>query len=438
MNEHIYQDPAFQAKLVSPEEAVKIVNSGDIVYVGCNTSTANVLCNALGNRKDELENVTIATGIGTLAAETLQILDPRNFRISTVFMGSWERKNSKYVPVDYTSVHLSQAYIWCKETAPADVAFFDVSLPDENGYMSFGPSGCAINTHVKEAAKKIILQINRHTPYVFGENNLIHFSEADLITEGDFELATLPSPPNDDITQKISEYLLEQISDGACIQLGIGGLSNAVGKGLVNKNDLGVHSELMNDSIMELMKLGVANNSRKNFMPGKTVSAFAFGSKELYQYIDRNPDVYFMPFKTVNDPVTIAKNDNVISINTALTIDIMGQVCSDTIAGRQYSATGGQLDFVRGAQMSKGGKSFIAVTSTAQTKNGRVSRIVSRLPAGSAVTTLRSDLQYVVTEYGCVNLKPLTMRERVHAMISLAHPDERPQLTEDAKRFGLI
>ena len=185
---------------------------------------------------------------------------------------------------------------------------------------------------------------------------------------------------------------------------------------------------------MELMKLGVLNNSRKSYMKGKTVSAFTFGSKVLYDFVDHNEDMYFMPFPVVNDPVNIAKNDNMISINTALAIDIFGQVNADNIAGRQHSATGGQVDFVRGAQMSKGGKSFIAVTSTY--KNGTASRIVSQFPMGTCVTTPRSDVQSVVTEFGCVNLKTLSMKERVRAMISLAHPDFRPQLTEDARKAG--
>jgi len=251
----------------------------------------------------------------------------------------------------------------------------------------------------------------------------------------DQNLPENPELPVDDVINTISDYLLDQIPDGACIQLGLGGVANAVGYGLKNKNDLGAHTELMGDSLMELMKLGVLNNSRKSFMKGKTVASFTFGSKALYEFVDHNEDMYYLPFPVTNDPVNIAKNDNMISINTALAIDIFGQVNADNIAGRQHSATGGQLDFVRGAQMSRGGKSFIAVTSTYQ--NGAASRIVSQLPLGTCVTTPRSDVQYVATEYGCVNLKHLSMRERVRAMISLAHPDFRPQLIEDAKKIGM-
>lgn len=231
---------------------------------------------------------------------------------------------------------------------------------------------------------------------------------------------------------------MEQIPDGACIQLGLGGVSNAVGFGLAQKNDLGVHSELMTESIMELMKQGVVTNRRKTYLPGKTVAGFTYGSPELYRFVDHNPDLYYLPFPEVNNPVNIAKNDCMISVNTALSIDLLGQVNADNFVGRQYSATGGQVDFIRGAQMSRGGKSFLAVTSVAENRKlGRQSRIVARFPVGTAVTTPRSDVQYVVTEYGCVNLKTLSLRDRAHALIELAHPEFRPQLIDEAREMGL-
>ena len=232
---------------------------------------------------------------------------------------------------------------------------------------------------------------------------------------------------------------MEQIPDGACIQLGLGGVANAVGYGLKKKNDLGAHTELMSDSMMELMKLGVLNNSRKSYIPDKTVAAFTFGSRALYDFVNYNKDMYYLPFPVVNNPVNIAKNDHMISINTALSADIFGQINADNIAGHQHSTTGGQVDFVRGAQMSRGGKSFIAMTSTYTDKNGRLaSRIAPHFPIGTCVTTPRSDVQYVVTEYGCVNLKTLTMKDRIRAMISLAHPAFRETLTEEAKNAGFL
>lgn len=280
---------------------------------------------------------------------------------------------------DFTSVHLSQIDIFLRETAPVDIAFFEVSPPDEDGYMSFGTNGVALNCFVQETARTIVLQVNRSVPYVFGEKNRIHVSQADYIVEHDQELVECLNRPVDEAIAKISEFILDQIPDGACLQMGLGGVASAVGYGLTKKNDLGAHTEMMNDSMMKLMELGVLNNSRKQYFPGKTVAAFAFGSKQLYDWLNRNPNMYFRPFTEVNDPVNIAKNDTMISVNTAMSIDLFGQVDADNIAGSQYSGTGGQLDFVRGAQMSKGGKSFIAITSTYQDKKkGRCSRIVSQ------------------------------------------------------------
>lgn len=425
----------FQEKTVSASEAVRLIKSGDGVWVGTSSSVAYALCRALGERENELEDVTIGCSV---ISRPLKIAESEHFKFNSYFMGETERKGLLRNATDYTSVHLSQVEIWCRNTMKMDVAFLEVSVPDENGYMSLGASGVGIGRYVKENAKKIIVQINKYAPYVYGEDNVIHISEVDRVVREDEPLVESQSLPFDDDIQKISDYILDQIPDGACLQLGIGGVANAVGFGLKKKNDLGAHTELMTDSLMELMKEGVLNNSQKKYMRGKTVACFSLGSEELYRFIDHNPDMHYMPFGVVNNPVNIAKNDNMISINTALSIDIFGQVSADNIAGQQYSGTGGQVDFVRGAQMSKGGKSFIAVSSTVNSKRkGRFSRIVSGFPVGTAVTTPRSDVQYVVTEFGCVNLKPLSMKDRVRAMISLAHPDFRPQLMDDAKAAGL-
>lgn len=428
--------PEFQQKTKTPLEGVKIVRDGDVVYLGACTSGAYELGRALGMREGELQGVTLAC---SLMLQPMSIMRSGAFKINTFFMGPQERAGLLRGATDYTSLHLSEMERWCYETAKPDVAFLEVSLPDEKGYMSFGATGVALHHYIKESAERIVLQINQHVPYVYGEKNLIHISEADAVVWKDEPLVENPELEIDDRISAISNFLVEQIPDGACIQLGLGGVSNAVGYGLQGKNDLGAHSELMTDSIMKLMKSGVINNRRKNYMVGKTVASFTFGSRELYEFIHKNEDMYYMPFPMVNDPRNIAKNDNMISINTALSIDLLGQVCADNISGRQYSATGGQVDFIRGAQMSRGGKSFIAMESTVKGKEAGVhSRIVSRLPLGSVVTTPRSDVEHVVTEYGCVNLKPLTMRDRVRAMISLAHPDFRERLKEEAIAGDLL
>ena len=420
-----------EAKTKTAAEAVRLIKDGDRIYIGTCSSVAYGLLDALWDRREELKGVVLAGGLLINPAEA--ICDGY-FELVTYFIGPAERKRMKHPGMDFTSVHLSQTDLWSRETARPNVAFFEVSPPDEEGYMSLSAGGVGVGTHILEAAGTVILQINKRAPYVYGEGNKIHVSEADAIVHSDYELPGAPEAPHDEDIAKIADFLLEQIPDGACIQLGIGGIANAVGYRLRDKNDLGAHTEIMTDSIMELMKLGVLNNSRKNYLPGKAATGVAFGSGSLYDFLDHNEDVYFMPFSVLNDPVNISRNDNMISINSAVSIDLFGQVSSETIAGRQYSGTGGQLDYVKGAQMSSGGKSFIAVQSTTE-KN--VSRIVSAFPAGTIVTTPRSEAQYVVTEYGCVNLKPLCMRDRVRAMISLAHPDFRPMLTEEAKSLGI-
>lgn len=303
--------------------------------------------------------------------------------------------------------------------------------------MSYGASGIALHKYIKESADVILLQVNRNAPYIYGEDNTIHVSEATYIVEYDDKIETVKElPPDDPDILKMSEYLLDQIPDGACIQLGIGGVASAVGYGLTSKNDLGLHTELISDSLMKLMKNGNITNTKKGFMPGKSVVGFSFGSQELYDYLDHNPDFHFARFPVVNNINNIAANDNFISINTAMSVDIFGQVAADNLGFRQQSGTGGQLDFVKGAQMSKGGKSFIAMSSSYLDKNGvRRSKICTTFPAGTAITTPRSMTQYFMTEYGCVNLKCLTMKERIKAIISLAHPDFREQLTDETKHL---
>ena len=440
MTETLKQE--FRAKEITARQAAALVQSGQTVYIGACTSYARGLTDALAERSEELDNITLACSNIFKPLTPLDSKHREAFRLNTYFMGAEERRGLAMGVTDFTSVHLSQVDQWCLEICPADVAFFDVSLPDENGYMSFSASGCCMHTFVRDKAKMIVLQINRFAPYVYGDGNLIHISEADYCVFLDIpkeEVSDVPDE-NDREIWRMSEYLLDQIPDGSCIQLGIGGVASAVGYGLKDKNDLGAHTELMTNSLMYLMKQGVVNNSRKNYMRGRTVVGFAFGTKELYDFLDHNEQMYFGPFPVVNNPLNIARNNNMISVNTAVAIDLTGQVAAESIGLRQYSGTGGQADYVRGAQLSRGGKSFLALKSTVGTDKGGapVSRIVPAFSAGSIITTPRSDVQFVCTEYGCVNLKLLSMRDRVRAMISLAHPDCRPQLTAEAKRLNLL
>ena len=427
----------YEKKLQTPAEAVRLVNSGDRIFVGTASGIAFQLCDALYGRKDELEDVVICHGLTPRILPFFEKEAAGHFSTISYFAGPGERTGIKNGQTRFTSLHLSQIEGWCRDVAKPNVAFFEVSEPDEEGYMSYGAFP-AFSEIVRTMADKVIVQVNKHVPYTLGKDTRIHVSQVTAVAEADDELFTIPNMPFDDTIKTLSQFIVDEIPDGATLQLGLGSLSNAVGFGLKDRNDLGIHSEMMTDSMMELMKAGVVTNKKKTLLPGKSVAAFAIGTPELYEFIDHNEDMYFAPYSYVNDPVVIAQNDNMISVNTAMSIDLYGQVCADCLAGNQQSATGGQIDYVRGSQMSKGGKSFIALTSTLTNKKGTSSRIVASFPAGTAVTTPRADVQYVVTEYGCVNLKAMTMDDRARAIISLAHPDYRDELTEQAKQLHIL
>jgi 4-hydroxybutyrate CoA-transferase len=416
-----------------------MIHSGDRVYVGTSSSVAFDFMRALWDIRDALKDVTIVCGMIMKPCPVFDEKEGNPFRISTYFIGAGERNAKRAgIPVEFISMHLSQIDLWCKDIAKPNVCVLEVSEPDENGFVSYGPSGIVMNRYMVESHPKIILQINRQTPYVFGQNNLINLSEADAVIEVDEALPSIEPIEIDTVTRRLSDIVMEEVPDGATIQLGLGSLSTAIGFALKERNDLGVYSELLSEPIVTLIKNGNVTNRNKGYMDGKTVFAFALGSGELYRFIHRNEQVYGAEFPFVNDARNIAKNKRMISINTTMAFDLFGQAASDSVGWWQQSSTGGQLDFVKGAQWSNEGKSIIAATSSFIKNGKRVSRVVSVLPPGTAVTTPRSEIQYVATEYGCVNLKKLTMSDRVRAMISLSHPDFREQLREDATNAGLI
>lgn len=430
----------YREKLCTAEAAVKLIKNGDRVFVGFSSSIAYTLLNALWERRGELENVEIQLSNAARPGPLFESRQQHPFSLTTPFMGPGERTMAMHgQPVNYTSVYLSQVDQWFEQTARPTACFLDVSRPDEDGFMSLGPSGVSFGKYARRTAERIIVQANQHTPYIAGEDTLIHISEVDAIVETADELPGIsPDTAVDEATQRISDYILEQIPDGATIQLGIGSLSTAIGYGLQTKNDLGIHTELFSEPMMHLIQSGCVTNTRKGYLNGKSAFAFAVGSKEMYEFMDHNEGLYGGTFPHINDPRIIAKNNNMMSINTAMAINLYGEIAAEGIGWRQYSAVGGQLDFVRGAQWSKGGKSFIAINSSNQKDGVRRSKITAAFKPGTPVTTPRSDVQYVVTEYGCVNLKGLTMKDRVRAMISLAHPEFRDCLIQEAKEHHLL
>ncbi|MCQ2555246.1 MAG: acetyl-CoA hydrolase [Clostridia bacterium] len=429
----------YKQKLVTAEEAVKIVKSGDRIYTGTASSTAYGLLDALWERRHELEDVTLCGSNGYQYTPCYYEKDDNPFRFSAYFIGVNERAAMKAGrPVDFTSVHLSFSDKWLEFIAKPDICFLEVSKPDKYGYVSFGPSNVAIGTNLLKVSKVVIAQVNSYTPYVFGDHNLVHISELDYIVEKDVPYANYKTSEPDEISTQIASHILKEIPDGATFQLGIGNISTAIGYGLKDKNDLGVHTELLNQPMIELMKSGNITNKYKGYMNGKSTYSFAVGAPSMYEELDYNPKYYALPFYVTNDPRIIAQNKNMISINSAMAINIFGEVCADCINWKQQSGTGGQVDFVKGAQWAEGGKSIIATQSSIIKNGKRISKILPFFEPGTVVTTARSDVQYVATEYGCYNIKRMTMRERIEAIISLAHPDFREELRAEAKKHGFI
>ena len=433
----------YKGKIMSAAEAAKLVKSGDRVYVGTASSFAYDMLDALWDRREELEDVAILCSMSVRPSRMFSAdHDGHNpFHVETFFLGAQERiAHRKHgMPLEFTCFHLSQIDLWCKYVGKPDVCFFQVSMPDENGMVSCGPSGGCMYTYLAENARNIVFECNAQVPYIMnGEKHLLPLSIAEAIVYADYPVSPLAKDEVDEISQKISDLVMEEVPDGATIQLGLGKISTAVGYGLLQKNDLGIFSELFSEPMMELMKNGNVTNKNKGFMDGLSVFAFSMGSNEMYNFMDHNPDLYAGTFPFVNDPRNIAKNKRMMSINTAMSVDLFGQVAADSMGFTQQSAVGGQIDFVKGAQWSEGGKSIIALASSFERDGQRQSKICLNFPAGTAVTTPRSEVQYVATEYGCVNLKKLNMSDRVRAMISLAHPDFRDQLRDEAREHGLI
>ncbi|MBU2548741.1 MAG: 4-hydroxybutyrate CoA-transferase [Proteobacteria bacterium] len=430
----------YRSKQTTAEEAVKVVKSGDNVMLGGAGSAPPDLANALCARYKELENVNLWTGITMYPFDYLKGELKGHINYGSIFFGPLERMFHGQGNIDNLSYHFSHADRAVLESARCNVMLIEVSEPDHRGYMSLGPCGIYIGAIMCAQAETVVAQVNRNVPYIYGRDNVIHVSDVDWIVLGDHPLPELPPIPITDRERRIGQMIAERVPDGACIQIGLGGVANAVGHFLFDKKDLGVHSEMITDSMVELAQAGVINNSRKTFHHGKMlIGGLCVGSTALYEFVDRNPMVEFAPIYYVNNPHNIAKNERFVSINNALTVDLTGQVASESIGFQTYSGTGGQLDFVRGAGMAPKGQSFLALPAGTIKSDGTIlSRIVSAFKPGTAVTTPRADVMYVVTEYGIAELWHKTTRDRVRAMIAIAHPEAREQLEREAFEAGLL
>ena len=420
----------YNEKLVSLEEAVLKVKSNDRIFFPPCSGAPIQMMEALADNYESLENVDLFSALALHPFKFLQ--SPEyigHLNYSTVFYGPYERAFYKAGNVNIKISHLSN-FDKCMQDFDPTVLMADVSLPDEEGYMYYGAMGVSSAHIAAEIADTVIVQVNKHQPKVAGVKHRIHVSDVTWICECDHELPEFPNPEPSEVDQKIAEYLIPLIDDGSCLQIGIGGLANAIGYGLGSKKNLSVHTEMFSDSMVQLAKQGV--------LSGRKVAGFALGGKELYEYVGEG-HVELAPIYEVNQPAAIAANDNFISINACLMTDLTGQVCAESIGFDQYSTTGGQVDFVRGATMSKGGKSFTCLASTNTDKAGNVnSTIVTVLPKGQAVTTVRSDVMYIVTEYGVADLQNKSISERVEALLEIAHPDFREKLRAEAVEAGLL
>lgn len=434
----------YQEKLTTAQEAVKVVKSGDWLDWGWCTGTPDALDKALAARMPELHDIKIRGGILLKVPEIFKVGNaPEHFCWNSWHMSGIERKAiaqgiAYYGPIRYSELPRYYMDLDC----PSDVVMIQVAPMDSRGYFSFGPNASHLEAVCKRA-KTIIVEVNEKMPYCWGgDASAVHITKVDMIVEGENPdiLEMKGSDVMTDVDKKVAEYILEEIPNGACLQLGIGGMPNAVGKLIAESDlkDLGVHTEMYVDAYVEMAKAGKINGSRKNIDTNKQVYAFAAGSQELYDYIDNNPEMYSASVGYVNDVRTVSALDNFMSINNAVNIDLFGQVNAESAGVKHISGAGGQLDFVLGAYLSRGGKSFICCSSTFKDKAGNLkSRILPVLDSGSIVTDTRTNTHFVVTEYGKVNLKGLSTWQRAEKLISIAHPQFRDELIKDAQKMGI-
>jgi len=414
-------------------QAVRVIESGERVMIGQAHGETLEFMQALMNRSDELENVQVQTNLHWGPAEYLTEEKRKSFSAISNFIGDNQRKAYHEGKMDFLPVAYHQLERYYETTWRPDVFMLMVTPPDENGLCSFGMNVDYTDTAAR-AATKLIVQVNPSLPFTYGKS--FSLDKATCIYIKDEPLKEVIMGQSGEKETRMAEFIAPLIKDGDCLQLGIGGVPDAVLGFLDDKKDLGIHSELLCDGIVDLFNKGVVNNSKKTLHPGKMVSNFLIGSKKLFEFVDHNENVLLMPARYTNDPVVIAQNDNMISINACLQVDLYGQVTSDSLNGKQYSGVGGQLDFVRGAQMSKGGKSILTLKATALKDS--VSNIVCKFGAGAMITTGRFDVQYICSEFGIVNLHGLSTSDRAWALISIAHPKFRAQLEQEAREAFII
>ena len=433
---------ANKARTITAEAAAGLVKSGMWIDYGTSLCQPDVFDAALAARRNELANVKIRSCL-TLRPRAVIEDDPegQHFHWFSLHFSGYDRKKHDAGRCNYIPVNLGEIPDYYRRfMAPVDIVILKCCRMDENGVFNFSAANLW-HRAVIERARLVIVEVTDGNPYVLGVDNGVHVSEVDYIIEGDNRPAVeLPNPPPTEADRAVGKLIANEIEDGACLQIGIGGMPNAVCAQLLESSarDLGVHTEMLTEGLVELYKAGRINGARKKLNPGKVGFSFGLGSAAFYAALNRNADLECYPVDYTNLPHNITQNDHVVSINNTTQMDLQGQAASESDGHRHISGTGGQLQFVRGAYASKGGKSFICLSSTYDKRGERKSRIVLNLTPGNVVTTPRSDIMYVVTEYGIVNLKGKSVAERAQALISIAHPDFREALERQAHEHRLI
>ena len=421
----------YQSHIVSGEEAVSKIQSGDRIVIGHACGEPSFLVETMVKHAEDYQNVEVVHMVAMGECAYAQPGMESHFRHNAIFVGGKTRDAINSGRGDFTPCFFFEVPKLFHTTMPIDVAMVTVTPPNEEGFVSLGVS-VDYGYEAVKAAKVIIAQVNDQMPFTYG--NLIPVERINYFVEHSAPIIELPPPKIGEVEKAIGENCASLIRDGDTLQLGIGAIPDAVLMFLKGKHDLGIHSEMFSDGVVDLVDAGVITNKRKTCNNGKFVANFLMGTKRLYDFVDHNPDVLMKPVDYVNHPAIIAQNDNLVSINSCVQVDLMGQISSESIGPMQISGVGGQVDFIRGAALSNVGRSIIAMPSTAS--HGTISRIVSQLDAGGTVTTSRADVDYVVTEYGIAHLKGHTLQERGEALIKIAHPDFRDELKRNfSERF---